>query len=510
MNANLLISAGATAATSPVMTLDSMAASGGVTSSAGSALFMMPTPSMQFQTEPVRWTSEDMAVLTALSLDATAAAVPTSAADPRASDDAMAPLTPNFVLPWDSPATLAAMIDRAVAEASVAAPSQTSSSSTITSPATSSGTDSRPVVMARRSFLLDDDQSAATISSSATSPLRFSSSSRCQQRSDDACDCCHDDDHTAAGDLPRSQMLEPSQCRPVGTEPWSIQAAGPVHVSRKRGGEMRKKMCMEYLLFPSSSHSQKLWSTAVDAAGMTLTARTEAPAEPLPLGRCRQMAYRTDGTARVVLTTLLPDAEFQSQEPSRRPNRLVVMDVELRDGRSGGTDNDMGTSAAASATASAASAAEGGRPAVPTLSTKYQAGLAFDSLVRAFCIIPSDRGDQHVAVASGDQVSLWRLTENDSDAAEFLPLWSKNGGRQVRDMARRHNLLAWGGNVGRLRCLDLSRPEDPSKSFLVAEFYARSLHQSIASIRWRPEDSACVVSLTTDSGDFQVRDIRDR
>ncbi len=130
--------------------------------------------------------------------------------------------------------------------------------------------------------------------------------------------------------------------------------------------------------------------------------------------------------------------------------------------------------------------------------------MAFESLVRAYCVVPDDRGQTHIMAASGDELTLLQLS-----GGTLAPLWSKKIGRQMRDMARRHNLVVMGDNAGRVRVLDLSRPEDVAVSYLRSEIFARSVFSSVASLRWCLDDSGTKFSATLDDGAFQLRDVRE-
>lgn len=199
---------------------------------------------------------------------------------------------------------------------------------------------------------------------------------------------------------------------------------------------------------------------------------------------------------------MLPDGDYQRHQPRLQPNRLALIDLDLSAVLNTGHHS---VQSGDSAGGGAAAPEPQGAPAAPRVSAQFYSAYTFDNLVRAYAVIPGSDGHQHIIVSSGEQLGLWTVTKD-----KLTPVWNKNGGRQVRDMARRHNLLAWGGNLGRLRCLDLSRSEVLSKSYLTSEIYGRNVHEPIGSLRWRPDAGATTVSMTTDIGSLKLYDIRQK
>jgi hypothetical protein len=134
-------------------------------------------------------------------------------------------------------------------------------------------------------------------------------------------------------------------------------------------------------------------------------------------------------------------------------------------------------------------------------------------MVRSYDVMEALDG-LYVVCAAGDEMSMWKVADEPGQSAntlQFQPVWAKKTQPQVRDMARRQYLLAWGGADGRLHCADLARQETPSKAYLTSEFFARSVYSPLGSLRWCPGDvSAMSLSFTLDNGSIQTRDLRSR
>lgn len=228
-----------------------------------------------------------------------------------------------------------------------------------------------------------------------------------------------------------------------------------------------------------------------------------APARVAPLHLCRQIASCETpggGLARLAAATLLPDEDFCSASASAAAvNGLALLELAV---------------------------ARDARTAAPE--PRCLAWQPFEGAVRAFTQVEEGPGrSPHLVVAAGNRLSLWRIKEtapgqhSDGKASSaavaanngmpglvLSPVWDKPVQRQVRDMAYRGALLAWGGNDGRIHCADLARPEQLRHQYVSSEFYARSVYAPIGSVCWHAGDSASILSLTLDDGRLQTRDLR--